>query len=251
MKHCSEEELIDYYYREGGQACALHLDTCADCAESYAELRNVLAAVPTIEPPPRNEAYGKRVWGSLAGHLPARPRRTLWLGLGLWRGLAYAAICLLIVAGAFFAGRVWEHRKPPVAAAHAPAPARPRVVIVLLGDHLDRTERLLVALKHADASNTEMISPLRDEARSLLEANRVCLQNTDEEDDPALAETLDHLDGLLSEIVNQPGGLTPETIARLQKEMRTEGLLFEVRVLRSKIADRKTVEHARSQEGSI
>lgn len=251
MKHCSEEELLDYYYREGSHTCALHLETCVDCVEAYAELSSALAAVQPTEPPTRDEGYGKRVWESLVENLPARSRKTVWLRTGQWRGLAYAGACLLIVAGAFYAGRMWEHRKPPVAAAHAPAQAAPRIVVVVLGDHLDRTERLLVALKHADAGNAEMISPLRDEARSLLAANRVCLQNTDQEDDPALAQTLDHLDVLLTQIVNQPGGLNPKNIARLQKEMNAEGLLFEIRVLRSQIADRKTVEHARSQEGSI
>jgi hypothetical protein len=42
-----------------------------------------------------------------------------------------------------------------------------RVVVVVLSDHLDRSERLLVELKHADAENTALASPLRDEARSL------------------------------------------------------------------------------------
>ena len=250
MKHCSEQELVDYHYGEGGET-ASHLETCADCAESYAELQSTLAAVEPIEPPARDAAYGKRVWESLAGRLPVRRRKALWLGMGLWRGLAYAGTGALIVAGAFYAGRLWEHRKPPVTAAQAPSPSPTRVVVVVLGDHLDRTERLLVALKHADAANRDTISPLRDEARSLLAANHVCLQNTDQEDDPALAETLDHLDDLLSEIVNQPGSLNPETIARLQKEMRTEGLLFEVRALRSQIKDRQTVEQAGSLEGSI
>ena len=40
-------------------------------------------------------------------------------------------------------------------------PAPQRVVILVLGDHLDRTERLLVELKHADADDSEMIPPLR------------------------------------------------------------------------------------------
>jgi len=46
---------------------------------------------------------------------------------------------------------------------------------------------------------------------------------------------LDHLDRLLAELANEPGGLNSATITRLQDEMNKNGLLFEVRVLRSRI----------------
>lgn len=254
MKHCSEDELIEYYYREGDPACAEHVEICADCAETYAELQGTLAAIQPIEPPPRDAEYGNRVWKLLAPSLPpSRPAKFMWQG-GWWRGLSYAAAGVLIVAAAFYAGRLWEHRKPPVQMSHAPAPA-PRVVVVVLGDHLDRSERLLVALKHVDAGSAEMVSPLRDEARTLLAANRVCLQNTDQEDDPALANTLDRLGRLLNEFVNQPGGLNPRIVSRLQDEISAQGLLFEVRVLRSQIADQEVDElarpEARHEGGSI
>ena len=74
-----------------------------------------------------------------------------------------------------------------------------------MSDHLERSERLLVELKHADAGSEEMVTPLRDEARSLLAANRVCRQKAEKDDDPALATALDHLDHLLAELANQPG----------------------------------------------
>jgi hypothetical protein len=248
MKHCTEEELIEHYYGEGGHMCASHLEACGDCAETYAELQGTLAAIQPIEPPPRDADYGNRVWKSLAQSLPpSRPAKFMGHGAGWWRGLSYAAAGVLIVAGSFYAGRLWEHRKPPIETARASATTPPRVVVVVLGDHLDRSERLLVALKHVDAGSAEMVSPLRDEARSLLAANRVCLQNTDQEDDPALANTLDRLGRLLNEFVNQPGGLNPRTVARLQDEISAQGLLFEVRVLRSQIADQEEDEPARPE----
>jgi hypothetical protein len=77
-----------------------------------------------------------------------------------------------------------------------------------------------------------MVSPLRDEARSLLAANRICRQNAKQENDPALSTALDRLDHLLTELANQPGGLDREAIIKLQDEMNADGLLFEVRVLR-------------------
>jgi hypothetical protein len=110
-----------------------------------------------------------------------------------------------------------------------------RVVVVVLSDHLDRSERLLVQLKHADADDTQLATPLRDEARSLLVANRKCRQEAENAGDPALTNVLDHLNQLLNGLANQPGGLNADAIARLQAQMNQDGLLFEVRVLRSRI----------------
>jgi hypothetical protein len=122
---------------------------------------------------------------------------------------------------------------------------------VVLSDHLDRSERLLVELKHVDADSTEMVSPLRDEARSLLDANRICRQNAKQDDDPALTGALDHLDRLLAELANEPGGLNKATITRLQDEMNKDGLLFEVRVLRSRIPHAQGAGVESSKGGTI
>jgi hypothetical protein len=159
---------------------------------------------------------------------------------------------------AFFAGRLWEHRQPKTAAVNNPAqpevqaaPPKQRIVVVVLSDHLDRSERLLVELKHADADSEEMVSPLRDEARSLLAANRICRQNAAKTDDPELAKALGRMDHLLDELANQPGGLNAATITRLQDEMDADGLLFQVRVLRSRIPEQQAAAAAGSKEGNI
>jgi len=166
-------------------------------------------------------------------------KKKSWLW-ALGRGLSYAAACSLLLAGAFFAGRVWEQRKQPHSVSvNKPAsqnvpPVKQRVVVVVLGDHLDRSERLLVELKHADAESTETIAPLRDEARTLLAANRTFREEAAQADDPELATALKQLGGLLGELANQPGGLSAEAVSKLQKEMKSDRLLFEVRVLRSR-----------------
>lgn len=244
MNHLNEEDLVAMVYGEGANAAMEHVRTCAACSGAYAALRGDLAHVGRVEPPPRDEAYGERVWQAIAGSLPAyRPPARRWLGLsGPWlRGLSYAAACAALLAVAFYAGRVWEQgaaKKPAVTAAIAKPQTRQPIVVVVLGDHLDRSERLLVELKHADPDSPELATPLRDEARSLLAANRICRREASGEDDPALATALDHLDRLLEQMVNQPGGLNGAAIARLQSEMSTNELLFEVRVLRARIPER-------------
>ena len=257
MKHLTEEELIGEAFGErGGKSEAAneqHLATCAECAQAYAALQNDLAEVAPVEPPARDANYGERVWQSLAPSLAVyRADKRRWLRTGLWKGLSYAAACALLVACAFYAGRQWEQRQPHITVVKsAPPEVKQHVVLVVLSDHLDRSERLLVELKHADAGSTEMVSPMRDEARSLLAANRECRQNAKQIDDPALATALEHLDRLLGELANQPEGLNTATILRLQDEMNADGLLFKVRVLRSRIPDQQTTGTNRSKGGTI
>jgi hypothetical protein len=91
-----------------------------------------------------------------------------------------------------------------------------------------------VELKHAEPS-TE--APLQAEARDLLSANRLYRESVKQQDDPVLASALDHLERVLIEVSNEPAGLSQAKLDELQKEMNTDGLLFEVRVLRSRVQE--------------
>jgi hypothetical protein len=274
MTHLTEEEMIAKAYGESENTAAVerHLRACPLCADGFAELKRDLADIDRIEAPARDLRYGDRVWAAIAGALPAyalRKRalqedagedagdRVWWnlAGSGFWskpwnnlwvKGLGYAAACALLVSSAFYAGRVWQMKQAPAPVAHVETPKaqapRTPIVVVVLDDHLDRSERFLVELKHADLDSSAMESPLRDEARSLLAANRVCRKNVGQADDPELTTALDHLDSLLADAANEPGGLNAKSIAELQQTMNAEGLLFEVRVLRSRIGHRAPVE---------
>lgn len=252
MKHLTEDELIDRYYGDDRSNTAQHLETCPHCARSYAALRSDLADLGPIAPPSRDESYGERVWSAISPLLSARtaqkPARSF---LGLWLVLGSAAACASLVAGAFYAGRLWEHNQQHATTASAPATAQNKVVVVLLSDHLDRSERLLVELKHAHPDDSQIMSPLRDEARSLLASNRKCRQQAEKTGDPALTHALDHLNELLSELANQPGGLNAAAIAKLQDQMNADGLLFEVRVLRSRIPTRQVTMMPHVKGGTV
>jgi hypothetical protein len=238
MKHLTEEELIDHYYSESPGAAARHLADCAECAGSYRALEADLRDVKDGDVPVRDAAYGQRVWESIADSLPDMPdRRPFWMRPALWRGLVYAVGIAALVAAAFYAGRMSDHQKTPILANNQqPARAPQRVVVVVLSDHLDRSERLLVELKHANASSSEMLTPLRDEARTLLPANRICEKQAEASEDPELENALASLDRVLAELANEPGGMNAAVLAHLQDEMKSEGLLFEVRVLRGRAA---------------
>jgi hypothetical protein len=256
MSHLTEEDLIAHTFAEDGkEGVEQHLEACTECAKNYAALRSDLAEMEFAEVPARDALHGKRVWESISGSLPAYGvRKWNWLRGGPWMGLSYAAACITLATCTFIGGRLWERREAKTVAgnhtqqkqssvAHTPQ----RVVVVVLSDHLDRSERLLMELKHADAGDAAMLSPLRDEARNLLPANRICRKKVKHGDDPALATALDRLDHLLAELANQPGDLNSTTITRLQDEMNADRLLFEVRVLRSRPASPT----AHTKEGTI
>jgi hypothetical protein len=241
MKHLNEEELIDFYYGESESPARIseHLRDCADCAKDYSELTNDLSSIASPATPGRSADYGAEIWGSIRASVPAYEgpkKKRSWFAFPSWQsGLAAVAACLLVLAAAFFAGRQWEHRNAPTDLAANRADngqGKERVVLVVLGDHLDRSERLLVELKHAEPS-TE--GPLQTEARDLLSTNRLYRESVKQAQDPALASALDHLERVLIEVSNEPAGLSQAKLDELQKEMNTDGLLFEVRVLRSRV----------------
>ena len=248
MSHLSEEELIEHYYAgrdwagggdPGGKNLRIaqrHLDGCAACAAESAKLADEMKEMDGLEYDKLSVAYGESVWDKVVKSLPAlameeAPRRRVSWGLML----GWAAASAVLVVGAFEAGRLWENRQHPQSAQVKPqAPVQRQMVVVVLGDHLDRTERLLVELKHANGEDTDVVKPMRDEARSLLVANHMFREDADKSGDAALTQALDRLDQLLSDVANAPGGLDAASIARLQEEMQSEGLLFKVRVLRSR-----------------
>lgn len=267
MEHLSPEVLVEMYHEEAApgdlRSAQNHVEKCSECNAAYRSLESDLKALGTVNAPERDQDYGLRMWQRVAAELPApavvqhvapRPahERRPWL----WMGLSYAAGCAVLAVTAFYVGTVWEHQQhlKREAAREAQrklaAPEKPRVVIVVLGDHLDRSERLLVELKHADPDNQELVKPLRDEARGLMAANHVFREDADKSGDEDLALALDKLDKLLKEMSDEPGGLNAASLERLQHEMTNEGLLFEVRVLRSKNPYRDTAVRVNANGGT-
>ncbi|HZD49827.1 MAG TPA: hypothetical protein VE178_13890, partial [Silvibacterium sp.] len=221
-----------------------HLKACAACARSFAELRRDLDGVKPLAPPARGEGYGEQVWQTIRVSLPVyeRPRRG-WTLAQLWKPLTWAATCALLIVAAFFAGRQWQRKQTPAVAVTPSVngtidpQARQRVVIVVLGDHLDRSERLLVELNHAE--DAAMAAPLQSEARELLATNRLVRQSASQAGDPEVEASLDRLERFLVELANEPDGLSEADLKRLREEMNTDGLLFDIRVLRSHVMEQQ------------
>jgi len=254
MKHLTEEELIERYcagnLRTRGflkTEAELHLQACNQCTKAYQEIVRMLGAVHGPEPPARPAEYGAQVWQSIQGQLPQYRTKRKWSEV-FWPSFApkfaYAAAALLLLAGTFFAGKYWERKYAhPEQAEAPPQQVKERVVLFVLDGHLDRSERLLVQLNHAGdgagAAEEAVDLPLQSEARQLLADNRLYRGSVSQSKDPLLANALDHLERVLLEVSNSPDKLDSEEIARIEKELNTDGLLFQIRVLRARVSGRE------------
>jgi hypothetical protein len=239
MKHLSEEELYALSQEASGSRNQ-HLRECPQCAAAYDEIKRVLEAATASghinEPAPD---YGEKVWAAIQGSLPVYgqkqpPRKWNWWGQNGRLIFAGALACLALVAAAFWAGSVWQQRQAREETAKWNRGAPGRVVFVVVRDHLDRSERLLMELDHAGHLTEIDRGPIAREASDLLEDNRLYRQTAAASNDPALAALLDRLGRVLIEVAHDPATLEGGASRTIREDMNLDGLLFELRVLRDK-----------------
>jgi hypothetical protein len=238
MSHLTEEQLVEHYFAEGANrvVAETHLQICSRCEQAFEEISNALA-VRAPEPPAREPGYGRRLWQSIEA--PLRPYPAAKLRYFSWPRLVLASACLLALAAAFFGGSLWQTSRNHRSEAANPAQAKERVVLFILDDHLDRSERLLVELSHAgrekrDQDDSFRADSFQAEAKQLLPDNRLYRQALSGGSDPMMAAALDHLERVLLEVANSPDKLNSADIARIEREMNMDSLLFQVRVLRAR-----------------
>jgi hypothetical protein len=240
MKHLSEDELIELYCGEGTSRANAHVQACRECSAQYAEFKQSLDAIRPAAVPQRSAEYGERVWETLRPRLiPYQKKSAGWLGWAQWKAAVLAVGCAMLLAAAFLGGSYWQRITSKKTAATVNPQAAQRVVLVVLTDHLDRTERLLVELNHADSPNKAEDAQLQSEARELLASNRLYRVTVSNAGDSALAGALDRLEGVLAEIANDPN-LTAADLERVRKDMNTTGILFEIRVLLARSPDHES-----------
>lgn len=235
MKHLDEGQLILHYYgeREGRGVAEAHLAECAACREQLQALRQTLDAVQAPAAPERGELYGAEVWDRIRAHLPEREPQRLWQRMGqprLWA--AGAAVAALIIA-AFLAGIFYPRpAAPPVAQQPAPQQIRERVLLVAVGDHLERSQMLLVELTHApESGGTVDISNEQRRAQDLVASNRLYRQTAENVGDTNLANVLDELERTLIDIAHQPTQVDSAQMEQIRQRIERQGILFKVRVV--------------------
>jgi hypothetical protein len=120
---------------------------------------------------------------------------------------------------------------------------RERVLLVAVGDHLDRSQMVLAELSNApDGKGKIDISSEQQIAQDLIDDNRLYRQTARSTGDTAVASVLDDLERVLVEVANSPSEVTPEQFDQLRQEIRDRGLVFKVRVIGSQVQQRERQE---------
>ena len=263
VKHPSEEELLLYHYAEAGgpprAAVTEHMAVCEPCRTRYRILQAVLAAADVVEAPARSEDFEDEVWRRLVPRLEAG--ESLWqrffAGSGarrLWAPVGAVVAVAVLVVGAFLAGRFWPGRPQPEREAQVQpvsAQSRERILLVAVGDHLERSQMVLVELVNTKPERTVDISAERQRAEDLVPANRLYRLTAERSGETGVANVLDELERTLIEIAHSPSRLSSPEFEDLRRRVEAQGILFKVRVVDSQVheRERKAIEDL-SRQGS-
>lgn len=265
MKHLDEQQLLEYRYGDTADPSAVeqHLRECAECRKSYDALKQVLAyvdALPVAEP---GANYETRLWRSISPKL-ARPgfdwsAWTAWMSLR--RLVPIGAVAALVLV-AFLAGRYWHSTVSTGSGNNQSAGVQPigpqpgqsadkgqvreRILLVAVGDHLDKAQSILLEISNAEpevAGNAKTkevdISQEQQRAEDLVNSNRIYRQTALKTGDNAVASVLDDLEPILLEIAHSPSKVSAEQLDELQQGIAARGLLLKVRVLDSTVRNKE------------
>jgi hypothetical protein len=236
MNHPTEEQFILYYYGEGTEI-EDHVHGCEQCRASYQALQRVLNSVDSFPVPERAPDYENRVWAAVGERMGKRSR---WRSFG-WRPLFAAAAMAVLVVGAFLAGHKWQKAPPARQIAGRQSGndsgVRERVLLVAVGDHLERSQMVLVELANAGtpAAGRLDISYEQQAAEDLLESNRLYRQTAATNGDVATADLLEELERVLLEVAHSPSEVSARQLEELRKQIEDRGILFKVKIFGSRV----------------
>jgi hypothetical protein len=255
MNHLTEEQLILHYYGEESDALSSekHLEECPGCRDLYSSLQRVLNVVDALPVPDLGPEYGAEVWRRIQHRVPARRR---WLPSFEWRWAAATAAMAALLIGAFVAGRHYPQLYPQIArrtSAQVSAVADPqageRVLLVAVGDYLERSQMVLIELANADPKGKLDISAEQERAAGLVSESRLYRQTAEHTGDTAVANVLDELDRVLLDIAHGPSEVSPAELDDLRQKLKAEGILFKIRVLGSNVRTQEKVKPSATTGG--
>jgi hypothetical protein len=236
MSHLTEEQLVLHYYREEDEILATerHLEECEECRALYVGLQHALNLVDSIPVPERGAEYGAQVWRRIEGKLPAQ---RWWRTPPLRWAFACAAMAAMLVM-AFLAGRSYPNR-PAAPQVAADPQVREQVLLVAVGDYLDRSQMVLVELANASSKGPLDISPEQERAQELISETRLYRQTATTTGNTSVTGILDELEHVLLDIAHGPSRLSPAELEKLRARLEAEGILFKIRVVNSNVRSQK------------
>ncbi len=251
--HPDEEDLVLLLYGEGDarEVIETHLQTCAVCQATVRDLRRTLAVIDGHSIPDRGPDYAAQVWARLQPRLE-RSRRREWLSWLIAPRLALAGGVAVLLIAAFIAGRYSVMPGPSPsrqananapgttgAAANGAAAVRDRVLLVAVGDHLERSQMVLVELMNRPGDGPVDISGTQEWARDLVPNNRLIRLTANEAGERVVADVLDDLERVLVEIANSPSELSGAEFRQIRERVEAQGIVFKIRVLDTQVRQRE------------
>jgi hypothetical protein len=214
------------------------VQACPECALIVADIQFIVreaGALGPMTPPPH-------VWSQLQSRI-SEPR---WaLDSGRWTKFAWAAATAALVVMAFLTGRLVNQREQHSAeraanvgssrTADAQSRVRERVLLIAVGDHLERSQMVLVELAHAETRGELDISAERQLADDLVASNRLYRQTAQQMGQRNVAGLLDELERVLVEVARGPSTVSMQQLADIQQRIESQGILFKVKVIGSEI----------------
>jgi len=249
MNHPDEQQLIEYASGDATAASTVremeqHLAECAVCRESVEGVKRVVAAASAVEIPEPDAAYESRMWHRVAAEIEPRRAGFGWREWFSGRRLAAVGAMAAMVIAAFLAGRYSPRPETATPTVAATPQVRERILLVAVGDHLDRAQSILLEISNAEpasgaAAKTVDISREQKRAEELLGANRLYRQTAQKTGDATVADVLGELEPLLVELANGPSAVPASEIETLRKRIEARGLLLKVRVVSSNVHERE------------
>jgi hypothetical protein len=234
MTHLSEEQIVLHCYGDADDPAFVtqHLRECGECRRRFESVQELLRHVEPIEAPEPAALFEEKTWLRIRDRLPRGFGLQQWIfgPAGRW---AVAAAAVLLLTAAFLAGRFWPRPGPTATARNIANPQR--VVLVAVGDHLERSQMLLVEIMNGDR---DTLADEQKEARELLDSNYLYQASAQRVGDPGIAHLLDELGPVLTEIANSPSQFSPEELSQIRSRIQSDGLLFKVRVVGSEVNSR-------------
>ena len=234
MNHISEEQLVLLYYGESNEAAAIdgHMAECETCRTEFRALQLVLNTVDSAPVPERGAGYGQAVWKRIESRIGKRKRRSF----SQWWIWAPATAALLVAT--FLAGRLTHG--PTGAETAKNLQIRERILLVAVGDHLERSQMVLAELTNAPDHKGKLdITDERQMAEDLVDDNRLYRQTAQRAGNTAVANVLDDLERVLLEIAHSPKEVSSGQLQDLQQQIESKGLLFKVRVLGTRVREQE------------
>jgi anti-sigma factor RsiW len=262
IDHLSQDELILHFYGETEPADRArvdsHLASCGECQFARDQLRRVMTLVDSAAPVEAPPGFERTAWARLEPHLDqfqgvspvrrsAQKIYDLVVGKSAREGgwfpqWALAGGVAALVVAAFVAGRFSGGNPATITAPGAiVADVEPgRVLQTAVGDHLDRTQMMLVELANAGSDGADVLAMEQKRAVDLVAANRVIRQSALQSGDAQVVDILEDLERVLLEIANAPASTTSNELSDLQSQITREDLLFRLRVIASEMRQRQT-----------